>query len=131
LVYRADLPAHCPGDDAFERDARLFRACRGNPPTDEDYRPHNESAVPQKRRKADANNCAGWGLSVWVDEAELRHAREHVMPWMKRAYIFRSDVAAHEGRLSAPGGNGHHTYWPYAQTDLRVRASLFLNPEGN
>lgn len=109
----------------------MFRACRENPPSEEDYRPHNESDVPQKKRIADPNNCAGWGLSVWTDEDELKHAREHLMPWMKRCFIFRSDVTAQEGRLSAPGDNGHYTYWPYQQTDLRVRADIFLNPEGN
>lgn len=130
-MYRANLPDHCPSDDAFEIEADLFRACRESPPTDEDYRPHNESAVPQKMRSADPNNCAGWGLSVWIDVDEIRYARDKTMPWMKRLYIFQSSVNADEGKLSRPGENGHHTYWPYEHTDLKARAVMVMEPEGN
>ena len=130
-MYRAELPAHCPGEEAFEQEASLFRVCRENPPCEEDFRPHNESNVPEKQRKADPDNCKAWGLSVWTSEDEIVHARTHVMPWMKRQYVFRSDVANDEGRLSVAGENGHHTYWPYEATDLRTRAQLFLTPEGN
>lgn len=125
------MPAHCPGDAADERPAALFRACIDHPPSVEDYTPHNESTLPAKMRRADPENCIGWGLSVWVNEDELLHARQHVMPWMMRRYIFRSDVNVAEGRLSDRGASGHHTYWAYQQTDVRARAVLFLEPEGN
>ena len=130
-MFRANLPAHCPGDEAYEQAATLYRVCRSNPPTDEDYRPHNESTVPQKQRMADPLKCAPWGLSVWVSEAEIRHARNHVMPWMQRQYVYSCAVNDDEGRLSAPGSNGHHTYWPYENTDLRARSVLVMTPEGN
>ena len=87
-MYRAELPAHCPGEEAFEQEASLFRVCRENPPCEEDFRPHNESNVPEKQRKADPDNCKAWGLSVWTSEDEIVHARTHVMPWMKRQYVF-------------------------------------------
>lgn len=124
------MPPHCPGE-AYEQEATLFRACMEDPPTDEDYRPHNESDVPQKMRAADPNVCAGWGLSVWADPGELTHAREHVMPWMQRRFIFSTTVQAADGKLSPPGANGHYTYWPYEATDLRSNAVLFLAPQGN
>lgn len=130
-MYQAPLPPHCPGDEAFEQEATLFRVCRENPPSEEDFRPHNESEVPQKQRKADPANCAGWGLSVWISHDEIVHAREHIMPWMKRQFVFSSDVEEVEGRLSPAGENGHHTYWPYENTDLRERAQLILEPKGN
>lgn len=130
-MFKANLPSHCPGADASEQEATLYRVCRENPPSVEDFTPHNESDVPQKLRKADPENCKGWGLSVWTSEEEMRHARDTVMPWMRRHYVFKSDVAPNDGRLSNPDDNGHHTYWPYERTDLRARAQHVMSPEGN
>lgn len=130
-LYRAALPQHCPSADAIEQAATLFRVCRSDPPTEEDFRPHNESDVPEKASKADPQNCAGWGLSVWTDADEMVFARENIMTWMKRQFVFQCEVAANEGRLSAGNDNGHHTYWPYENTDLLARSALFLHPEGN
>jgi hypothetical protein len=61
-VYTQPLPPCCPPAKAVEVNAKLFRACDTDPPTDEDCISHVESELPRKKKRADPENCNHWGL---------------------------------------------------------------------
>lgn len=123
------FPDGCP-NDAVEANATLYRGCETNPPTNEDFTPHARSEVPRKRHMARGAACMGYGLSVWISQADARHAQE-LFPWAARWHIFSGDVTPDDGQLAATGTRqqpAHHSFWAYDGVELSVKFESALPP---
>lgn len=125
--YHQDCPGHCPPDDANPYAGTLYRAAKKFPPNKRDM-----LSVIEQGRRTDAQDCRSWGLSVWVDEAAARHARE-IVPFFRTCSIVKFTVDEDNGELMHTPSNdqpNHHTYWKKADVTLSDDDfSLFLGPE--
>lgn len=127
--FPAWIPEGCP-QEATEVNATLYRGCETNPPTPEDFTPHARSNLPRKQRMARDGSCLGFGLSVWVSEADAKHAQE-LFPWAGRWHIFKGNVSQGDGRLAPTGTRqqpGHHSFWVYQGINLMIKFSPALPP---
>lgn len=107
--------------------ATLYRACDTDPPTAEDFTSHVESALPRKKKRADAKKCNHWGLSVWTSEEAAAHAQK-LFDWLKPKHIFFAEVTAEDGKLAQTGKPEHYTFWPFSGINLVGRFRLALPP---
>jgi hypothetical protein len=126
-VYTQPLPPCCPPAEAVEVNAKLLRACDSDPPTDEDFTSHVESALPRKKKRANPEKCNHWGLSVWISEEAAAHAQS-LFEWLKRKYLFSGELTPEDGKLAQTGKPDHHTFWPYSGVDLIGRFRLVRPP---
>ena len=86
----------------------------------------------EQGRDIDPNDCRGWGLSVWLEEADVRHARE-IVPFFRTCSIVRFDVDVSDGVLMPTPSKdqpNHHTYWKRVDAQLSAEDfSLVIGPE--
>lgn len=117
---------------ASEVSGDLYRLCRKQPPVPDDFAPHVVSEDKKKRALANANpaDCNGWGLSVYLDEDDLRFACELNPKMSSKKYVYKAAVVNSEGKIIKSGGPGHYTFWPREGVDLHARSVFVFGPVG-
>lgn len=125
-TFKQGTPPGCPADNTPDASGTIFRACDTNPPSEEDLTSHAHSTLARKRRNVDPAKCTHWGLSVWITEQDVQHARE-LHDWIQRKTICKLAVTPSDGKLAQTGASSHHTFWPYEGVDLASRFEIFLS----
>lgn len=134
VAYKAEVPPHCPPLKAEDRPATLFRVCKSNPPTEDDFTSHaasddgNKQRLAKRKLEQNPDDCGPFGLSVWVSEKSMRHACKALKKLTRGRFVFKADVIAGEGMLMLTGEDEHHTYWPRRATNLHSRAYFGFGP---
>jgi hypothetical protein len=125
--YNPDCPAHCPPDGASPFAGDLLRASKKFPPAERDM-----LSLIEQGRDIDPSDCRGWGLSVWLDEADARHALA-IVPFFRTCSIVRFAVEKNDGVLMHTPSNDqpeHHTYWKKFGVQIPAeKFALVIGPE--
>jgi len=106
--YHPNIPDGCPPTDARPMRGVIYRSLRGAKPEAIDFQSHAERNVSSV-----GPECQKWGLSVWLSEEDVKHARS-VMAFFRRKHIACGQVTPLHGVIKrTPSGNqpNHHTYW--------------------
>jgi hypothetical protein len=86
----------------------------------------------EQGRDIDLNDCRGWGLSVWLQEADAKHARQ-IVPFFRTCSIVKFAVEPDDGVLMPTPSNDqpeHHTYWKKADVQIPTESfTLVIGPE--
>lgn len=74
MAYQNGIPTACPPADATQINQPLgiYRAVKNDVPVDRDFK----SWVELNLRQANPNECAHWGLSVWLTREAADHGRQ-------------------------------------------------------
>jgi hypothetical protein len=125
--YHPKCPGHCPPNDASPFAGDLLRASKKFPPAERDM-----LSLIEQGRPIDQNDCRGWGLSVWLEEADAKHARD-IVPFFRTCSIIRFTVDEEDGVLMPTPSNDqpkHHTYWKKIAVHLPPESfTLVIGPD--
>ena len=129
ISYHPDIPDACPPDTSQPAKGVIFRAIPEMP-----IQPaHFLSNVELGKGSYSQKNCKHWGLSVWVTEADVVHAREMFPNSFARQHIVRTQLAPEDGVMMHTASNKqpqHHTFWKAHELDLCARSTIAFEPEG-
>lgn len=87
-------------------------------------------AHPEVGKPCNPKKCSHWGLSVWTDENDARHAIELFPETMENWRIARGTVNHNDGvLLGTPSKKQpeHHTFWK--SFGLNIAGKFSLLPE--
>lgn len=124
LEFHPNLPADCPLPGAQPHVGIMYRALKAAEPTEWDFTSDAERA----REGYSVEDCLNWGLSVWVSEGGVEHARRIIKGFHKKCVV-RVVVGVADGLLLAtPTDNQpeHHTYWKGANCQLCAKAEVHI-----
>lgn len=124
--YHPKIPASCPPSTSTPASGPVYRGIRKSPISEQDFL----SAAELEQHNSDAANCEHWGLSVWTDEAAVRHARE-LHGYMRRWHIALGTVANGDGMMlpTPNGGNpGHTTFWKVHGLKIAAKFTIVMAP---
>ena len=108
---------------------KIYRGIKASPMSEEDFISHREA---QARCSADGphGECDCWGLSVWVSEDAVNHARA-ANGFAKKWYIAAGDVVPEDGVIMATPTKAqpqHHSFFRDINSDLKSKFKIVLNP---
>lgn len=113
--FYSKCPNNCPPLDAKPVDGEIFRGLRSSKLCPDEFKSFHELG----REKDSDDQCMACGLSVWVGEAEYRHARG-LLPWVRRWGVAKARLKPQHGMIKKNGTDGrpHNTLWPDVSHDL-------------
>jgi hypothetical protein len=118
----------CPPSDAKFYKGTIWRGVKNPPISEEDFKSHAERNAPN----CDRGNCEHWGLSIWISEEAVKHARElHPKMIGQRWHIAAGDVNASDGKIMATPSDGqpdHHTFWKYHGHSILSKFKIVMPP---
>jgi hypothetical protein len=118
----------CPPKDAKAVTLKIFRGIRSPPLTADDFLSHAELGLP-----CDPANCEHWGLSVWLTERAVHHARGTYRP-IRRWHIAAGTITPQDGVLMATPTTPqpeHHTFWKVFGKDISGSFTIVIVPENS
>lgn len=99
----------CPPHEARAVNQKIYRGIRVPPIRENDFSSHAEMNAPS----ANLQDCTHWGLSVWVNEKAVYHARKTYRS-LRKWHIAEGTVSEADGVLLATPSDKqpeHFTYW--------------------
>ena len=108
MNYPTSWPADCPPADAEIAQGTVFRVCRSNPPTENDFMSHAELG-----KSSVGSACQRSGLSVFRPYNDACHLTQ-IFPRLG-SLIFQADLQAPHGKTkptSSKQNPSHTTWWP-------------------
>jgi hypothetical protein len=127
MPFPLAFPPNCPPDRSGPTEATIYRALETAPPAAADFL----SWVEAQHQSANRNICKHWGLSVWLDEEAVEHARGTI-PSMREKYIASAQLADTDGRVAATPSRTqplHCTFWCDEGAQIFTKFSVYLEPE--
>lgn len=119
------MPQNCPPAEATPMEGTLFRGIPNPPVNASHFRSHAEAEKPCDPRK-----CKSWGLSVWVSEADARHAQQ-ALTYMQAWHIAAGQVVPSDGVVMPTPSNSqpnHHTFWLSPNRDISSKFQIVIEP---
>jgi hypothetical protein len=116
----------CPPHAAQPVKGKVYRGIRQAPMGPNDFLSHVELGLAGARPEV----CEHWGLSVWVSEAAVKHAREVYRP-LRRWHVASANLTPADGViLATPSATqpDHHTFWRPLNRDLTTAFTIVLAP---
>lgn len=119
FMWKEDLPANCPCNNAIEQDNYdCYRLVDFNPVQAKDfdcYYNQNIEKRPQYEKKAHTH-CLSKGLSVYSTEDQARAGSK--LPALKdKKFISLLKLQKSSGSVSEANEHGHMTWWLYKDAD--------------
>lgn len=121
-----NCPETCPPQAAQPVQGKVYRGIRQTPIGPNDFLSHAELGMPVARPEV----CEHWGLSVWVSEAAVKHAREVYRP-LRKWHVAAANLTPADGVILATPSSAqpdHHTFWKPLNKDLTTAFSIVLAP---
>lgn len=116
----------CPPDESQFANGVIWRGVKTPPLTEDHFKSHAELELPN----CDKGNCTHWGLSVWVNEDDVQHARR-LHRFIRRWHIVAGTVDANDGKIMpTPSINqpGHHTFWKFHDHAIAAKFQIVMQP---
>jgi hypothetical protein len=116
----------CPPKDAEFVHGVVWRGVKQDPPVEKDFLSHAEQNLPN----CDKQNCEHWGLSVWVSEAAVDHARG-LHDYVRRWHIASGKLEPTDGKIMPTPryeGDTHHTFWKFHGHSVLAKFSIVMPP---
>ena len=133
LQFNPDIAASCsdtcPPSEAAPVHQTVFRGIREPPVTANDFLSHAELEADG----ADPSSCEHWGLSVWVSEAAVAHARDVYRP-LRKWHVASAELTPADGViLATPSAKqpDHHTLWKPLGRDLSTAFTIVMLPSNS
>lgn len=126
-TFHPDLPETCPLPGSAPHQGVLYRAIKSHDIEAWDFL----SDAERGREGCDLAICVNWGLSVWITESGVEHARKIVRGFNKKG-IARVSVSPEDGVMKATPTNGtnpqpeHHTFWKAQDCDMCSKAEMHI-----
>ena len=127
-TYHPNRPPNCPPPEATPMDGVIYRSLQGQTPCQEDALSKrerqielSEDIVPQESAE-----CLFWGLSVWINIADVRHARR-LFSFVRKHQIGKATISSECGViLHTPSRSQpeHRTFWRDINLDLPAVLSV-------
>jgi hypothetical protein len=126
--FHPDRPKNpkCPPNEAQFASGRVWRGVRELPLSEDHFKSHAEL----KLHNSNPEDCEHWGLSVWVSEDAVFHARK-LFKFMRRWYIAVGVVDANDGKiLPTPNAQqpDHHTFWKFHKHEVAGKFRIVMEP---
>lgn len=107
-TWPLDWPKGCPPNDAKPANEVVFRLCKTNPPTEEDFKTFREL------ERSGGDEVMAAGVSVMLHEHDAAHHLK-LFPRSKNRFISRAKLSPELGvTKQTPTNNfpSHLTWWP-------------------
>lgn len=126
--FHPDIPRYpkCPPDGAEVPSGKIWRGVKQLPLSEEHFKSHAELELPN----CDREDCTHWGLSVWVSEDAVHHARQ-LHKYMRRWHIAAGKIDAKDGvimRTSSQSQPDHYTFWKFYKHSVLPKFEIVMNP---
>jgi hypothetical protein len=115
----------CPPSAAEAVTLKIYRGIRDGSITAQEFLSHVERELP-----SDPTNCEHWGLSVWISEPAVEHARRTYRS-VRRMQIAVGEVTPDDGVLLATPTKQqpeHHTFWKVFGKDFSHKFQVAWEP---
>ena len=109
LIWPNYYPEHCPPKEASALDSTVFRLCKNNPPSNNDFIPY---VILYPERNFIGQECQSCGVSVYNDIEDIKSLRK-IHKGLRKQYICSGQITQKTGlALATPvKGNSHTTWW--------------------
>lgn len=128
--YNDNIPNHCLPLSGLGGDHTIYRAVGKTPDvTSENCKSHAELG-----KRCNLNCCNAWGLSVWLSENDVNHARG-LFKFLARQYVVRGMIKENQGCLKHTPSNpqpNHYTFWKKTSETILLNSQVTHSPaKGN
>jgi hypothetical protein len=116
----------CPPDIARTPNEMVWRGVRELPLSEEHFKSHVELNLPN----CDKADCTHWGLSVWVSEEAVEHARK-LHRFIRRWYIAAGKIDKSDGKIMLTPSEAqpdHHTFWKFHDHPVAAKFAIVMEP---
>ena len=126
--FHPDRPKNpkCPPDEAQPANGMVWRGVPIPPLSEEHFKSHVEANLPN----CNPENCTHWGLSIWVSEDHVHHARK-IHKYMRRWHIASGTIGAEDGVIMPTPSTPqpfHHTWWKYHEHLVADKFAIVMQP---